>query len=172
MLNEKSMCYRRRAPHQIECGADSAVLSPLETALFWSKVNVGYQFECWPWTGTKSERGYGVVKNVRAHRIAYRLINGTLDKSDVVRHSCDNPPCCNPKHLLRGTQQDNSQDCLDRGRTARGERSGKWRLTNEQALEIKAYSSSLSARELSRRYGVSTTTISHIRNGKRRKYLA
>jgi len=72
MLNEKSMCYRRRAPHQIECGADSAVLSPLETALFWSKVNVGYQFECWPWTGTKSERGYGVVKNVRAHRIADR----------------------------------------------------------------------------------------------------
>jgi len=34
----------------------------------------------------------------------------------VVRHRCDNPPCINPEHLITGTQGQNIQDMIDRGR--------------------------------------------------------
>lgn len=34
----------------------------------------------------------------------------------MVRHSCDNPPCCNPAHLLVGTAAQNAQDMAERGR--------------------------------------------------------
>jgi hypothetical protein len=31
-------------------------------------------------------------------------------------HTCDNPPCCNPAHLFPGTNSDNVQDALSKGR--------------------------------------------------------
>ena len=40
---------------------------------------------------------------------------------EVVRHACDNPPCCNPLHLLGGTHADNVADKVRRGRVPRGE---------------------------------------------------
>ena len=33
-----------------------------------------------------------------------------------MRHSCDNPRCCNPNHLSVGTQRDNILDMVKRGR--------------------------------------------------------
>lgn len=44
----------------------------------------------------------------------------------VVRHSCDNPSCCNPLHLLVGSQQENIQDAYDRKR-----RMHPWKLSKE-----------------------------------------
>jgi len=33
-----------------------------------------------------------------------------------VCHSCDNPPCCRPDHLFRGSQRDNVVDAVTKGR--------------------------------------------------------
>lgn len=55
-------------------------------------------------------------RNVRAHRIA--LIRDGADPGPAVKvlHSCDNPPCCNPRHLSFGTQADNITDMHSKGR--------------------------------------------------------
>lgn len=80
--------------------------------------------ECWPWLARKNNNGYGVFgvkvgerwQNRYAHRVAYEIRFGQLPAGVVLRHSCDNPPCCNPAHLVPGTQADNMQDMVRRGR--------------------------------------------------------
>ena len=65
---------------------------------FWEKVDIGSREECWPWKAFKS-KGYGKYwdgdNKVRAHRYSFFLHYGFYPP--VVMHSCDNPPCVNPK---------------------------------------------------------------------------
>ena len=90
-------------------------------------VDVLGEDDCWPWLGSLTIHGYGFFKAQdgipqNAHRQAYQLINGEIKDGLIVRHTCDNPPCCNFAHLLAGTWQQNTQDMLDRNR-------GRWRRT-------------------------------------------
>ena len=83
---------------------------------FWAKVQVGSPDECWPWLGCRDSKGYGRAgKRERAHRIAYQIVHGALPEDRLVRHTCDNPPCCNPAHLLIGDHADNARDAVERG---------------------------------------------------------
>lgn len=70
-----------------------------------------------------SVRGYATttVNSVRVslHRLVYASWNNILLEElagNVVRHTCDNPRCVNPEHLVLGTQADNMQDRVDRQR--------------------------------------------------------
>lgn len=107
-------CGRRYQPKQGNKGHCSL---PCQ---FWAKVAIGGPDDCWPFMGCRSTRGYGNIgfdsENYKSHRIAVYLTTGTMPVCEAVRHSCDNPPCCNPAHLLEGTQKENSADCLARGR--------------------------------------------------------
>ena len=75
-------------------------------------------------------------------------------------HSCDNPRCVNPNHLFLGTQKDNVHDCMDKGRLARGERSGMAKLTDAAVRAIRL--SSLTQVELGKKYGVGQAQISEV----------
>lgn len=106
------------------------VARPLEER-FWEKVDKsGGPDACWPWTGGTMRGGYGVVVAdggrplLRAHRVAYVLQNGPLRDDEKVLHKCDNPPCQNGRHLVRGTQLQNVHDAKAKGRLATGDRHG------------------------------------------------
>lgn len=51
-----------------------------------------------------------------AHRMAWELLHGPLGPRIQVHHHCDNPPCVNPEHLWVGSQSENIQDMLAKGR--------------------------------------------------------
>jgi hypothetical protein len=98
------------------------------TDRLWSRIQKGAADECWPWTHKVDKDGYGTIyadgRPRGAHRIVYLLSVGPIPDGLLVRHSCDNPPCCNTAHLIVGTQTDNVADRVSRNRTARGDRSG------------------------------------------------
>ena len=88
---------------------------------FWQKVDKGADDVCWVWKGWRYPSGYGhfqigVLKKETAHRMAYKLSYPDFDPNLDVCHRCDNPPCCNPKHLWQGTHKENMADMRAKGR--------------------------------------------------------
>src|SRR5215475_7535449 len=75
----------------------------------WRRIAMRGIDECWLWTGTRDRKGYGRFWQDGAVRRVTRClfwdVHGYLPP--VVRHTCDNPPCCNPAHLLPGTHREN-----------------------------------------------------------------
>lgn len=142
-------------------------------ARFWSKVDrSGGPDRCWPWLLSCNRGGYGQLqlrsRKHRAHRVAFFLTHGRWPA--VARHRCDNPPCCNPAHLLEGTHEDNMRDKSRRGRVARkaGEANGRAKLVAQDAECIrKLYATEVfTFAELGRAFGVAKSTVLHIVHGK------
>lgn len=154
-------------------GADSTAFDFLDVARFWSKVQVGNRTDCWGWTGALSSFGHGSLKWAgqpdSPHRIAYLLAHGEPPAGAVIRHTCDNPACCNPFHLRTGTHADNVRDRVLRRRGAVGERSGRAKLTEFQVRQIAADWGS--AERIARQYGVSKATVDGIRARRTWKHL-
>jgi hypothetical protein len=93
---------------------------------FWSRVQIGGPDECWPWLGGCSSNRYGIVWfkgiHISAHRLAWKFNRRRTPGRWHIRHRCDNPPCCNPKHLFRGTQTQNLREASKRGRMSENHR--------------------------------------------------
>ncbi len=82
---------------------------------------------CLEWKHSTSTKGYGQLsrpgapgKNLRSHRVAYEDFNGPIPEGLMVRHTCDNRLCFNPKHLVTGTALENTRDGIERGRINMG----------------------------------------------------
>jgi hypothetical protein len=76
---------------------------------------------CWEYTGCLDQQGYGRISTYhrhceRTHIAMYRHHHGPVPEGHVIRHKCDNRPCCAPHHIESGTQLDNVKDMFDRGR--------------------------------------------------------
>lgn len=133
---------------------------PISIARFWSKVDVGKANSCWEWRGAKNPLGYGRFnlggKFLNAHRVAYELTEGPIADGNVIMHQCDNRSCCNPRHLVEGTQAENVADMTGKGRRI-------YAKTDDSVVEM-VRQSALSGYALSRELGLSRNTISAIRN--------
>jgi len=146
---------------------------------FWSKVDKSGV--CWVWTAGTDKDGYGMISvgsvskgtrtMVRTHRVSWIIHNGLIPKGLLVLHTCDNPPCCNPKHLFLGTNADNMRDKISKGRTktgnVKGVKNGRAKLSDEDIPNIRyLHSTGLSNKEIARLYPVTNRTISNILLGK------
>ncbi len=150
---------------------------------FLEKVNK--TSSCWLWTGAKQHPkrsqpiGYGVMLvrprpryAMLAHRLSWELFRSPVPDALRVLHKCDNPPCVNPDHLFLGTQGDNMEDCVSKGRKEKGESHFRARLTESQVLEIRGkHESGIGYPTLAKEYRVGKTTIEDIVTGKTWKHV-
>jgi len=137
--------------------------------------------ECWEWTGTRGSNGYGMLTlrvdgkwgHGLAHRIAYAVFIAPLPETGVIMHTCDNRGCVRPDHLRLGTQSLNIKDMYVKDRRdtsgyARGERSHKSALTDDDVATIKAsYTGKYGeVSALARQFGVTSQAVwSIVKNG-------
>jgi len=141
---------------------------------FWDKVDIGKPNECWPWKAAKDGRrhkNYGRVwmgkETTTAHRVAFILTYGDILPGMVVCHHCDNPCCCNPRHLFVETKPGNSKDMVKKGRQARGYRIACAKLSEIQVHEIRdLLSGGMGPSKIAKLFRVGPTTISAIKHGK------
>lgn len=188
-------CWSRYVNAKRHANGTQPRLSFLER--LWSNVEqCGHEetciFCCWPWLKSCDKDGYGKISlshdsqtiYTPVTRVIYEIWHARpIPPGYLVCHFCDVPSCCNPLHLWLGTFNDNRQDCVRKGRTAKGFQTGYYtmpeafprgqdrpqaRLTNEKVLAIRlTYShGGITSRQLAHEYGVSKHTILSIINHK------
>ncbi|WP_139234271.1 HNH endonuclease [Methylobacterium pseudosasicola] len=120
------------APSRIEArrrARDLPTLTAADRSRLWTYIDRREPYECWPWVGAGNGTGYGRIRVQGRLYLPHRLVcadaSGPLadlpqHHGTVVRHSCDNPICCNPAHLITGTQRQNVEDTVNRSRFAKG----------------------------------------------------
>lgn len=111
-----------------------------------------------------------------SHLVYMRTHNVTQEslKDKVIMHSCDNPRCINPEHLILGTQRDNVRDMWSKNRQGvKGMPGVKHPLAILKDSDVLEIRSNLfqSGKSLAIKYGVSVATISMIRSGKTWRHL-
>lgn len=136
----------------------------------WERVAIGADDECWEWQGYRDSGGYGHMrfgeKMWLVHRVAAAVSGKAPKRAQVVCHTCDNPPCCNPAHLFTGSMADNMQDMVNKGRARgrKGEDHPRRKLCEDDVRLIR--NSGFSVAVLAAIFEVDNSTIYDIRNGK------
>lgn len=140
---------------------------------FWQKVQIMNKDECWPWmAGTYGKDGYGAFrfnkKSERAHRVSYILTYGGIPEGKLIRHACHNRLCCNPSHLVVGSNMENIYDNIFDKRKFGGR--GKGRLLSDDEVK-KIRIDTRSNNQIAMSYGVGRGVIWSIKNNKSYKEL-
>ena len=135
---------------------------------------------CWIWLASRATTGYGQMfvamkgkrSNIvhKSHRIAWQIYVGPIPNGLQVLHNCDNRLCVKPDHLYLGTQQDNVNDMMKRGRNGYCRREGQQhpmaKLTDNQVGCIKhRLTIGISPKDLAKEFSVARSTIAEISRG-------
>lgn len=140
---------------------------------FWFKTNKTNG--CWLWSGSVSSYGYGKMKidgkQFSAHRFSWEIHIGVIDDGLCVCHTCDTPLCVNPAHLFLGTNQENSYDRHEKGRTKgafpSGDKHPMSKLSTENVISIKKRLEDGEAhKDIAKDFGVQREAITKIKNNK------
>jgi hypothetical protein len=126
--------------------------------LFFDRVLKLTPEECWPWVGSFRRDGYGQLeyktKSHLAHILSYQILRTDYDDNLQVCHSCDKRRCVNPVHLFQGTQWDNINDCVTKGRHCHGESHGMARLSENDVREIRRLALTMNNQEIAKLYNM------------------
>ena len=148
-------------------------MTPEREARFWLKVDTDSHPEsCWLWKGSVDDCGYGMFgikpsRCERAHRVSWRILKGDIPEGMCVLHRCDTPGCVRPDHLFLGARADNMRDRQLKLRQARGETSGRARLTAAAVRDARARrSGGEMVKDLASTYGVADCTMSAALSGR------
>lgn len=127
---------------------------------------------CLLWFGYLNQtNGRPVIRVARKNKIAYRVAwemkNGPILNGLQVCHKCDNKLCLNTDHLFLGTQQDNANDAVKKGRSLKGIRNPSVKIT-EESIDVIRYLKAIGVRgeDIGKLFGVSGTNINSIYRGK------
>lgn len=153
------------------------------TQRLWEKINKRGPDDCWPWLGSVDSSGYAMIysrekkRNVRATHVVLEL-QGELQPAPHFcgLHTCDNPPCCNPKHLYWGTKKQNAEDKVRRGRCAKpdskGTRNGMAKLTEDAVRAVRrSRASGERLQSIADRFDISIALVSLIHHRKAWSHL-
>jgi hypothetical protein len=150
---------------------------------FMDKVSPEPNSGCWLWDAFTREDGYGQFRfNGRtqsAHRVAWQLYNGPLSRGAsgsgvCVLHRCDNPACVNPEHLFIGSNADNVQDMVNKGRNqrCRGADASRSKLIDADVIAIRHFvKSGVPQNKIAIMFNVDNSTISDIKRRKSWSHL-
>lgn len=135
--------------------------------------------ECWIWPFRLHHTSkYGQIsfdsREWHVHRLVLVLLGFEMPASLDACHTCDNPPCFNPKHLFPGSTQENIDDMIRKGRMRppRGETVGLSKLKEEDIRYILRAPRYFGANvELARKFRVSESAISSVIKRKTWKHV-
>jgi hypothetical protein len=176
-----------------------SIILPFDNPRFWAKVDFDGPLPeyypdlgpCWLWIAGKDEWGYGYFgvnrRPKRSHRYSFEMTYGLIPDGLLVCHVCDRPACVNPRHFRLGTNKDNSDDKIRKGREiiphptgdehwttrnpgaspiigTKGEANPGTKLTEDavRAIRRRYALGDVSQLALATEYGVSQTVIHHL----------
>jgi hypothetical protein len=140
--------------------------SPITAARLWSKVDVRKsENDCWEWQGSRTRGGYGRMKikgkSYTVTRLAWEMYNNSNLGNLQAMHTCDNPRCCNPKHIKAGTHQENMDDMAVKGR-ARGKHYAKTLSAGDNEKIRSRVKSGEHQNDVAISFGITGTTLHDI----------
>ena len=101
---------------------------------FWAKVDK--TGECWLWTASTGNRGYGYFRDgaaYKAHRFSFELANGPIPLGLEVDHMCHVTACVNPAHLRLATRKQNQENLSgNRSNSTSGVRGVTWKKSHQK----------------------------------------
>lgn len=141
---------------------------------FYSHIIINEDNGCWEWDGPPGSSGYGWFSltsstHMASHRVSYLLTHNGIPENLEVLHTCDNKICVRPDHLFLGTQQDNVDDMIEKGRAnyARGSQSGAAKLMEQDVVTIRQMADNgIALKIIASIYSLDGSTISGIVHGK------
>lgn len=157
------MCAVCGSPFQARPGkaAQRRTCSLTCAAAFKAKAIAEYAIDevsgCWVWQRYTDARGYARIsvkrKKVLAHRAYYERVNGPIPAGMELDHTCNNPSCVNPAHLVPRTPEDHKR------------RHDFDYLSPDAIREIKSLFPACSQAEIARQFKIDPSTVSRIVRG-------
>lgn len=142
---------------------------------FWGSVDRSRSSGCWVWTGDVDIlSGFGVSPKIvsgaevvrRSHRLAYILTYGSVPSGHVIRHTCRNQLCCNPKHLMPMRMHPEGEEEHLVTAYYYGSRRGIRVSEFEKRKMVALRKEGVTLAEISKRFKVSPSTVSRTIKGR------